>query len=175
MGKKKKKYPSYAKNEDQRVGMFVDVQNLYYTARNLFKGHVNFAEVLEVGIEGRKLIRAIAYVIKASVSQEKNFFVALEKMGFEIRAKDLQVFPGGMKKGDWDIGLSLDSIKMSPKLDVVVIVSGDGDYCDLVEYLKVHGQRVEIIAFGSTTSKKLLEVADDFIDLEKDLKRFILK
>ena len=164
------------KHKDQRIGVFVDAQNMYHSARNLFQSRVNFKNVLEVAVSGRILIRAITYVIKTESGEEKSFFEAMEKLGFEIKEKDLQIFPGGQKKADWDVGLAVDTIKLADKLDVIVIVSGDGDYEPLVEYLKVNkGCRVETVAFGESTSSKLIDIADEFTDLSKDKKRFLIK
>ncbi|MFA6982090.1 MAG: NYN domain-containing protein, partial [Patescibacteria group bacterium] len=81
-----------AKHKEQRVAVFVDIQNMYYSAKNLYSAKVNFAHVLSEGVAGRKLVRAFAYVIKADVGAEKDFFDALEKIGFEVREKDLQIF-----------------------------------------------------------------------------------
>jgi len=114
--------------EKQRVGIFVDVQNMYYSARNIYKSKVNFKTLLKEAVRGRQLIRAIAYVIKADVKDEANFFEALKSLGYEVKAKDLQVFFGGAKKGDWDIGIAMDMIELAPKLDAIVLVSGDGDF-----------------------------------------------
>ena len=164
------------KHKDQRIGVFVDAQNMYHSARNLYKARVNFKEVLSVAVSGRILIRAITYVIRTESGEEKSFFEAMEKLGFEIKEKDLQIFAGGQKKADWDVGLAVDAIKLADKLDVVVIVSGDGDYEPLVEYLKINkGCRVETVAFGESASAKLIEVADEFTDLSKDKKRFLIK
>ena len=164
------------KHKDQRIGVFVDAQNMYHSARNLYQARVNFKEVLNIAVSGRVLIRAITYVIKTESGEEKSFFEAMEKLGFEIKEKDLQIFAGGQKKADWDVGLAVDAIKLADKLDVVVIVSGDGDYEPLVEYLKVNkGCRVETVAFGESTSSKLIDVADEFTDLSKDKKRFLMK
>ena len=160
---------------EQRVGVFVDVQNLYYSARNMYKSKVNFAEILKTAVRGRQLVRAIAYVINADIQEQKNFFEALDKIGFEVKSKDLQIFPGGNKKGDWDVGISMDTIRLSSKLDVIVLVSGDGDYKDLIEHLKSLGCRTEIIAFGKTASSKLIDEADSFIDLDADKKRYLIK
>lgn len=162
------------KPKEQRVGVFVDTQNIYHSAKNLLKAKVNFGKVLEIAVRGRKLIRAIAYVIKSQALEEQAFFEALSKQGFEVRIKELQVFVGGVKKADWDVGLAIDAIKMAPKLDVVVLVSGDGDFCPLVEYLQFLGILVEIIAFEKTCSSKLIEKADRFIDLGK-LKTILIK
>jgi len=161
-------------NKEQRVGVFVDVQNLYYSARSLYSSKVNFKEILKEAVRGRKLIRAFAYVIKADVKDESNFFDALENIGYEVRAKDLQIFYGGTKKGDWDVGIAMDIVKLAPKLDVIIIVSGDGDYVPLVEHAQSVGCRVEAIAFGKSSSAKLREAADEFIDLEANSKRYLI-
>lgn len=172
----KSKSKSPIRHKDQRIGIFVDAQNMYHSARSLYKARVNFKEVLEEAVAGRILIRAITYVISTEGGVEKSFFDAMEKMGFEIKEKDLQIFPGGMKKADWDVGLAVDAIKLADKLDVIAIISGDGDYIPLVEYLKINkGCRVEIIAFGESTSSKLVETADEFTDLSQDKKRFLIK
>ena len=164
------------KHKDQRVGIFVDAQNMYHSARNLYKSKVNFKEILRVAIAGRQLIRAVIYVIKTESGEEQKFFGALEKQGFEVKEKDLQIFIGGMKKGDWDVGLAIDAVKMADKLDAVVIVSGDGDFVPLIEYLKVSkGCQVEVIAFGESASRKLLDVADDFTNLSDAKNKFLMK
>ena len=161
--------------KDQRVGVFVDVQNLYYSAKNLYGTKVNFNAVLKEAVRGRKLIRAIAYVIKADIKEEKNFFDALNNIGFEVKSKDLQVFFGGAKKGDWDIGIAMDAIELAHKLDTIILVSGDGDFCPLVQHLRrALGCRIEVVAFGRSTSSKLIDEADEFIDLDKS-KRFLLQ
>ena len=160
---------------DQRVGVFVDVQNMYYSAKNLYNAKVNFAQILKAAIGNRSLIRAIAYVIKADVKEEQNFFDALEKIGFEVKAKDLQIFAGGAKKGDWDIGLAMDCIELAPKLDTIVIVSGDGDYVPLINHLRhALGCRIEIIAFGKSSSGLLREECDLFTDLDLDKRRYMI-
>lgn len=163
------------KHKDQRVGVFIDVGNMYHSAKNLYNTRVNFGEVLKTATSSRLLIRAIAYVVRSHSAEEQGFFEALEKQGFELKIKDLQVFPDGTKKGDWDVGLSVDAIKSADKLDVVVLVTGDGDYIPLVLYLKENkGCIVEVMAFGQTTSSKLIEQADDFIDLEKERSRYLM-
>lgn len=163
------------KHPDQRVGVFVDVQNMYYSARNLFDSKVNFAKVLEAAVADRKLIRAMAYVIKSDSGEEQAFFEALDKQGFEIQMKDLQVFVGGMKKGDWDVGIAVDAFKMSKALDVIILVTGDGDFVPLVNFLQYHGNQVEVIAFGETSSAKLVEASDNFIDLSADKRKYLIK
>lgn len=162
------------KHKEQRVLVLFDVQNLYYSAKSLYKTKVNFAHILGRAVSGRRLIRAIAYVIKTDIKEEANFHDALNKMGIEVKAKELQIFYGGAKKGDWDIGIAMDAVRLNPKVDTVVLVSGDGDFKDLLNYLKSHGCRAEVIAFGQTCSKHLREVADDFVDLGNDPNKFLI-
>ncbi|MBD3249580.1 NYN domain-containing protein [Candidatus Woesearchaeota archaeon] len=161
-------------NKEQRVGVFVDVQNLYYSAKYLYNAKVNFSNILKRAVNGRKLIRAFAYVIKTEAMKEKTFFEALEKIGFEIKAKDLQIFHGGAKKGDWDVGISMDVIRMAPKLDTIVLISGDGDYKELLEYAKALGCRAEVIAFGRSASSRIKEATDEFIDLDKQRRKYTI-
>jgi len=167
---------SVIKHKEQRVGVFIDAQNLYHSAKNLYNGaRVNFGEVMKAAVGDRALIRALAYVITTESGEEKPFFEALEKMGIEAKTKDLQVFIGGAKKADWDVGLAVDAIAMSPKLDTVIIVAGDGDYVPLVKYLQVNeGCQVEAVSFGKSSSSKLMESVDDFMDLDKDPKKYLI-
>jgi len=164
-----------AQHREQRVAVFVDVQNMYYSAKNLYKAKVNFRELLREAVRNRKLVRAIAYVIKADIKEEDVFFETLDKIGFEVKMKELQVFYGGAKKGDWDVGIAIDAIELAPKIDVIVLVSGDGDFVPLVEHLKrALGCRVEIIAFGRSCSSKLIESADNFTNLDENPGKFLL-
>ena len=163
------------KHKEQRVGVLIDVQNMYHSAKNLYGARVNFKEVMKAAVAGRKLIRAIAYVIKTETGEEKAFFEALTKMGIEVKTKDLQIFYGGLKKADWDVGIAVDAIRLLPLLDVIVLISGDGDFCPLVEYLRNEGRQVETIAFGKSASAKLKELADDFIDLSENQNKYLLK
>ena len=163
------------KHKEQRVAVFIDAQNLYHTARHLYKQKVNFGEVVKDAVGDRSLIRAIAYVITTESGDEQSFFEALEKSGIETKTKDLQIFAGGSKKADWDVGLAVDAIRMAPKLDSIIIVSGDGDFVPLVEYLQINeGCQVEVVSFGKSTSARLKEMTDDFLDLDIDPKKYLI-
>jgi uncharacterized protein (TIGR00288 family) len=163
------------KHKEQRVGIFVDIQNMYHSAKHLYKANVNFQEVLKVAVAGRKLIRAVAYGIISPAGEEKKFLETLTKQGFEVKVKDLQIFPGGAKKADWDVGMAVDAIKMADKLDVVVLVTGDGDFIPLIHYLRENkGCLVEVVSFAKSTSGKLIEAADDYIDLGASPSKFLI-
>jgi uncharacterized LabA/DUF88 family protein len=161
-------------HKDQKVLVLFDVQNMYYSAKNIFNAKVNFGEILRLAVGKRRLIRAIAYVIKTEIKEEESFHKALMNFGIEVKSKDLQTFVGGAKKGDWDIGIAMDAVRLANKVDTVVLVSGDGDFKDLLSYLKSHGCRAEVIAFAKTASKFLKEEADNFTDLESNKRKFLI-
>lgn len=164
------------KNKEQRVGIFIDVQNLYHSAKNLYKARVNFKELVKQLTAGRKLIRAIAYVVKTDNTEgESAFFDALKQAGIELRMKDIQINAGGSKKADWDVGMAVDAIRMSGFLDVVVLVTGDGDFLPLVDYLKWGaGRVVEVSAFSRTTKAEMKTQADEFVPIE-DLRGVLIR
>jgi len=164
-----------SKFSEQRVGVLVDVQNMYYTARVLYAKKVNFKNILEDAVSERKLIRAVAYGVQTEEGMEAPFFDALENAGYEVKKKDLQIFAGGAKKADWDVGIAMDAVRFSKSMDVIVLVSGDGDYVPLLEYIQnTAGSRVEVLAFRESASAKLIEKADEFYDLSGDKRRFLL-
>ncbi|MCA9358307.1 NYN domain-containing protein [Candidatus Kaiserbacteria bacterium] len=162
------------RHKEQRVAMLIDTQNLYHSAKNLYKSKVNFAAVVKAAVQDRKLIRAISYVVNTESGEESAFFEALEKVGIEIKTKDLQIFYGGAKKADWDVGLAVDAIKLAHKVDAIILATGDGDFIPLVEYVKSQGCQVEAITFGRSSSSGLRAVVDDFIDLDEDPKQFLI-
>lgn len=165
---------SVIKHPEQRVAILIDTQNLYHSAKNLYKSKVNFGAVVKTALGNRKLIRALSYVVNTESGEEAPFFEALEKLGIEIKTKDLQIFYGGAKKADWDVGLAIDAIKLSHKVDAIVIASGDGDFVPLVEYIKSQGCQVEVVSFGRSSSQRLRDSVDDFIDMDQDPKEFLI-
>jgi uncharacterized protein (TIGR00288 family) len=154
---------------NQRVGIFIDVQNIYHSAKNLYHARVNFKELIKAIAGRRQIIRSFAYVIKTENTQgEDAFFEALRKTGLDLRVKDLQIYPDGTKKGDWDVGMAVDALRLAPSLDTVILVTGDGDFVPLVEHIKMGlGREVEVAAFSRTASGRLKEAADNFIEIEK--------
>lgn len=173
------------KNSDQRVGIFIDIQNLYHSSKNLYNARVNYKELIKSLVGERKLIRAMAYVVKtesilaaaatSTGKSESTFFDALKQSGIELRMKDIQVFAGGEKKADWDVGMAIDAVRMSDFLDVIILVTGDGDFVPLVDYVKWgKGRQVEVCAFSRSTNAKLREVADDFIAIE-DIPKVLMR
>ncbi len=162
------------KHPEQRVGVFIDTQNMYYSARHLFQRKVNFKGIVEEAIAGRRLIRALAYVVSTKTADERPFFEALQKAGIETREKELMEYASGHKKADWDVGIAIDIVQMLDVLDVIVIVSGDGDFLPLVQHIQSRGRIAEVMAFGETTSSSLINFVDDFTDLSANKKRFLI-
>lgn len=165
---------SVIQHKSQRVALLIDTQNLYHSAKNLYNGRVNFANVLKVAVGDRQLVRAIAYLITTESQDEAQFFDALLKMGIETKSKDLQVFYGGNKKADWDVGICVDAIRLANKVDTIILATGDGDFVPLVEHIKNSGTQIEVVSFGRSASAKLKETSEAFLDLDLDYKHYIL-
>lgn len=156
------------------MAVIIDTQNLYHSAKNLYKCKVSFAAVLKAAVAGRRLVRATSYVVNTESGEEQPFFDALEKIGIEIKTKDLQIFYGGAKKADWDVGMAVDAIKLASKVDVIVLATGDGDFNPLVEYLQNLGCQVEGITFGRSASGRFKEMVNDFVDMDEDPRTYLI-
>jgi len=159
---------------EQRVGVFVDVQNMYYSARAIHNKKVNFKKILDAAVGKRQLVRAFAYGITTEEAHEGEFHEALTKQGFEVKSKPLQTFAGGQKKGDWDVGIAMDIMRLEPKIDVAVLVSGDGDFIPLVQFSREKGLRMELISFRESTSSALIPEVDSFIDMSEQPRTFLI-
>jgi uncharacterized LabA/DUF88 family protein len=152
-----------------RVGVFVDVQNIFYSAREYYGGKVDFEKLLNQAVRGRQLIFAFAYLVTSDEVDQSGFINVLEHLGFTVKTKPLKKRPDGSMRGDWDMGIAIDVLLFAPKLDVVVIVSGDSDFSDLVKVLKYKGTQVEIISFPQNTSEELKKIADRYTPLSEEM------
>lgn len=163
------------KRPDQRVAIFIDTQNMYHSAKHIFSARVNFPAVVAAAVGDRHVIRAIAYVAKSKTGEEQAFFEALTQNGIELKMKDVQEFASGQKKADWDVGMAIDAVAIAPKVDVVVLVTGDGDFVPLIEHLQSRGVLCEVVAFDSSTNARLKEIASSFLDLSSDPDLFLIR
>ncbi len=161
-------------NPDQRVAVFIDTQNMYYSARNVHNQKVNFGNIVKDAVGNRRLVRAIAYVVSTKTGEETPFFEALKKLGIETREKELMEYISGIKKADWDVGIAIDAIRTLDMVDVVVLVSGDGDFIPLVEFVKSRGRIMESMSFRETTSTKLTEAVDKYTNLSENKRRYLI-
>lgn len=153
----------------QRVGIFVDVQNLFYSAKYQHHQKVDFAKLMEICLNGRQLVRAIAYIVQTPDIDQSNFINVLSSIGFELKSKELRKRPDGTAKGDWDMGIAIDTIAMVDRLDVTVLVSGDGDFVDLIHMLKSRGSIAEVVSFPSNTAEDLKIAATYYLPLDKNV------
>jgi len=154
------------------VGVFVDMQNIYYGAKNALRRKVDFKNLLQVAVRGRSLYRAIAYLVDLERVNQDGFIHVLKSLGYEVKLKEPKKFYNWDRveyKADWDMGIAIDAIAMAEnnKVDVVVLMSGDGDFVDLINFLKAKGIKVEVISFRSITAKELVQAANEYIDLEE--------
>jgi uncharacterized LabA/DUF88 family protein len=160
------------KLKNLQVAVFVDMQNIYYGARNSLSKRVDFKKLLKVAVRGRQLYRAIAYLVDLERINQDGFIHVLRSIGYEVKLKEPKKFYNWDRveyKADWDMGIAIDAIAMAEngKVDVVVLMSGDGDFVDLVNFLKAKGIKVEVISFKSITAKELIQSANEYIDLEE--------
>ncbi|MFB6111014.1 MAG: NYN domain-containing protein [Halobacteriaceae archaeon] len=159
---------------DQRVAVLADAQNLYHSAHSLHSQNVDYGALLEKAVQDRRLVRAIAYVIRADSPEEESFFEALTDIGFETKIKDIKTYSDGSKNADWDVGLSLDAVTLADHVDTIVLCTGDGDFSRLCSHLRHEGVRVEVMAFGASTAEELAAAADSLIDLGERPETFLL-
>jgi uncharacterized LabA/DUF88 family protein len=162
------------KHPSQRVAVLVDAQNMYHSAKHLHGARLHFGKAVEAAVDGRPLVRAIAYVAKSKTGEEAAFFDALKEANIEPKIKDVQEYSSGAKKADWDVGMAIDAVMLSEKVDVIILMTGDGDFCPLVEYLHGHGVMVEVVAFGESTNAGLRAMADSFTDLSAS-RQFLMR
>lgn len=158
----------------QRVAVLVDAQNMYHSAKHIHGARLNFGKAVEFAVGERPLVRAIAYVAKSKTGEEEAFFDALIEAKIEPRIKDVQEYASGLKKADWDVGIAIDAVMLAEKVDVIILMTGDGDFIPLVAYLHGRGVIVEVAAFSESTNSGLREVVDGFINLS-DMKKFLIK
>ncbi len=152
-----------------RVGVFVDVQNMFYAAKDRFERRVDYIKLLDLIVGPRHLMSAFAYIVQIPEIKQSNFISLLEHNGYTIRSKDLRLRGDGSAKGDWDVGIAVDVVSMLGSLDVVILASGDGDFCPLAELIKQQHKRIEVVAFEHNTSMDLQAMADQFFPIGEEL------
>lgn len=162
------------------VAIFVDMQNIYYGAKHSINKKVDFKNLLELALRERTLYRAIAYLVNLDRVNQDGFIHVLRNIGYEVKLKEPKKFYNWDRveyKADWDMGIAIDAIAMAEngKVDVVVLMSGDGDFVDLINFLKAKGIKVEVISFKSITAKEIISAANEYIDLEEVAEFIVLE
>jgi uncharacterized LabA/DUF88 family protein len=161
-----------ARTFPQRLGIFIDIQNMFYSAKLLHQSKIDYGRLLSEIVGNRRLVRAIAYIVQKADVNQASFHEALSRLGYELRVKELKIRAdaenrnGATAKGSWEVGMTIDALTMAPKMDTAALVTGDGDYVPLVEALKAHGCRVEVISFSRSTASELVKAADQYIPIQ---------
>ncbi len=171
MQRRIERFSEEAGAESERVALFIDVQNMWYAARQQhgISARVDFEKLMQAAVSDRRLIRAYAYVIQTPEVDQSGFVTMLEQFSYEVKRKDLRRRSDGSAKGDWDMEMAIDMIRMAEKVDVVILASGDGDFVSLIQLLKELGPRVEVFSFPHNTARDLMETADHYHPIDASL------
>ncbi len=153
----------------QRISIFVDVQNIYYTCRQAFSQHFNYQAFWQQVTQGREVVRAVAYAIDRGDPAQQNFQRILQEIGFEVRLKPFIQRSDGSAKGDWDVGITIDLLDAAPVSDVVVLLSGDGDFDLALKRVKKDGAEAWVYGAPGLTALSLIQAADRFIEIDSSL------
>lgn len=149
--------------------VLVDVQNIYYTSKQIFRRHFDYNEFWKQATNGRQVVKAIAYAIDRGDKKQKEFQNILRAIGFEVKLKPFIQRSDGSAKGDWDVGITIDALEYGSQADAVVLASGDGDFDLLAESLRKKGKQVEVYGVSKLTAASLIAEATKFIPIEGEL------
>lgn len=154
-------------SNNQRVAVLIDTANLYHTAKIVYHSKVHFESLIHTVVGNRSLARAIAYTITSDNATETSFLETLTDSGIEVKTKPLITYRNGNQKADWDVGITVDAVALASHIDVLVLVSGDGDFVPLGIYLQSRGVRFEVAAFDQSVSQILVESSQVFHNLSE--------
>ena len=149
-----------------RVAVFVDVQNVFYTVKQIHGCHFDYRAFWDDVTAGREVVRAIAYAIDRQDPKQIRFQQILESIGFEVKLKPFIQRRDGSAKGDWDVGITLDMIELATEIDVAVLASGDGDFDLVVRKLReAHDVDVDVYGVAKLTAASLMEASTRFVSI----------
>jgi len=154
----------------EKVALFIDVQNVYYTTRQAFGRNFDYNKFWSIATSNRLVTKAIAYAIDRGDKKQQEFQNILRAIGFEVKLKPFIQRSDGSAKGDWDVGITIDALKYAESADIVILVSGDGDFDLLVDEIRHDkGKTVEVYGVAALTSASLINAASIFIPIENEL------
>lgn len=154
----------------EKVAIFADVQNIYYTTRQHYQRHFNYSAFWSAATTGRNVIAAFAYAIDKGDSKQKNFQQILNTIGFDVKLKPFIQRSDGSAKGDWDVGITLDVIDYAPEADVIILLSGDGDFDMLLNKVRdVYAVTTEVYGVSALTAPSLIHASNRFIPIDDKL------
>lgn len=153
-----------------KVAIFVDVQNVYYTARKIFGKNFDYNKFWAKATSDRELITAVAYAIDKGDQKQREFQNILRAIGFDVKLKPFIQRADGSAKGDWDVGITIDIMDIADHADIIVLVSGDGDFDLLATKVRDEkGKRVEVYGVAQLTANSLINAASQFIPIDERL------
>ena len=153
-----------------KVSIFVDVQNIYYTTKEIYRRHFNYNAFWKKVTSNRKVIKAIAYGIDRGDEKQKQFQNILRGIGFELKLKPYIQRSDGSAKGDWDVGITIDVMEYASKSDIIVLASGDGDFDILIRKIRnMYNIDTEIYGVSNLTANSLKKVASNFFPIRHEL------
>ncbi|NMH60122.1 NYN domain-containing protein [Alteromonas ponticola] len=154
----------------EKIAIFVDVQNVYYTTRQAYKKNFDYNKFWQTVTAGKQVTQAIAYAVDRGDKKQQEFQNILRAIGFEVKLKPFIQRADGSAKGDWDVGITLDMMDYADDADTLILVSGDGDFDILVERLKTQkGKQVVVYGVPALTATSLMQVATNYIAIEHQL------
>ena len=154
----------------EKVNIFVDVQNIYYTTKQIYKSHFNYNAFWKRVTSNREVVKAIAYGIDRGDEKQKQFQNILRGIGFELKLKPFIQRSDGSAKGDWDVGITIDVMEYAKDADVVVLASGDGDFDLLMSKIRNDfGVSAEVYGVADLTARSLINASSKFTPIESEL------
>ena len=154
----------------EKVAIFVDVQNIYYTTRQSYSRHFNYSAFWSQATANKTVVGAFAYAIDKGDSQQLGFQQILRQIGFEVKLKPYIQRSDGSAKGDWDVGITLDAIEYAEQADVIILLSGDGDFDVLLNKARdKYSVESEVYGVQALTAPSLIKAASRFIAIDEKL------
>ena len=154
----------------EKVAIFADVQNIYYTTKQSYQRHFNYSAFWDQATANREIVAAFAYAIDKGDSKQLGFQKILRTIGFEVKLKPYIQRSDGSAKGDWDVGITLDVIEYAARSDVIILLSGDGDFDLLLNKVRnSYPVTTEVYGVPSLTAPSLINAANRFIAIDEKL------
>lgn len=154
----------------ERVAIFVDVQNIYYTTRDKYRSNFDYNQFWYIATEGKQIVEANAYAIASHDPKQRQFHHILRGIGFDVKLKPFIQRMDGSAKGDWDVGIALDVFEAASQVDRVILLSGDGDFEVLVQRIQQRfNTQVDVYGVPGLTAQSLIDASDRFIPIDENL------
>jgi uncharacterized LabA/DUF88 family protein len=153
-----------------RIAIFVDVQNIYYTTRRAFGQQFNYRKLMDRVSEDGEIVSAAAYAIDRNDAKQRKFQDAIGRMGYKVKLKPYIQRSDGSSKGDWDVGITIDVLEAAKDINTVVLLSGDGDFDMLLKKIRAdYGTRSEVYGVRELTANSLIAAADVYHRIDENL------